>query len=130
MKHDVRLVQPLEDYKIYVEIESGEKGIFDLKPYLEKGVFKELKNVDYFNTVEIIYGAVTWSNGQDIEPQTLIYGLQPLNRNENYRDINIIETQNFEKGKLEVAKSMKQEGFDINLIAKLTGLNKQQIENL
>jgi len=69
---DVKLVKPLPDYRIYVEIENQQKGIFDLKPYLDKGVFKELKNINYFNQVGILFGAVTWPHEQDIAPETLL----------------------------------------------------------
>ncbi len=72
MYWDVTLVKPLPDYKIYVEIENGKKGVFDLKPYLEKGVFRELKNIYYFNSVGLLFGAVSWPNGQDIAPETLL----------------------------------------------------------
>ncbi len=72
MYWDVKKVKPLSDYKIYVEIENGNKGIFDMTPYLDHGVFKELKNINYFNQVYILFGAVTWPNEQDIAPETLI----------------------------------------------------------
>lgn len=72
MYWDVKKVKPLPDYKIYVEMEDGNKGIFDMTPYLDHGVFKELKNIDYFNQVYILFGAVTWPNEQDIAPETLI----------------------------------------------------------
>jgi hypothetical protein len=69
---DVKLVKTLPDFCIYVETENQKKGIFDLKPYLDKGVFKELKNIHYFNQVGILFGAVTWPNEQDIAPETLL----------------------------------------------------------
>lgn len=72
MYWDVTLVKPLPDYKIYVELENGQKGLFDLKPYLDRGVFKELREVSYFNQVDIFLGAVTWPNEQDIAPDTLL----------------------------------------------------------
>ena len=72
MQWDVNVVKPKSDYKIYVEIKDGKKGLFDMKPYLDKGIFKELKDVNYFNRVDILYGAVTWPNEQDIAPETLI----------------------------------------------------------
>ncbi len=76
MHWDVTLVRPLPDYKIYVETEGGQKGIFDIKPYLRKGAFRELKNVNYFNQVDVLFGAVTWPNEQDIAPETLLDELQ------------------------------------------------------
>ena len=50
----------------------------DMKPYLERGVLKELKDVHYFNQVGILFGAVTWPHEQDIAPETLLAGLTPL----------------------------------------------------
>ena len=72
MYWDVRLVEPRADYKIYVEIADGRRGVFDLKPYLDFGVFRELKDITYFNQVGISHGAVTWPNEQDIAPETLV----------------------------------------------------------
>jgi len=72
MYWDAKLVKPLPDYRIYVELENGNKGIFDLEPYLDKGVFRELKNISYFNQFDIFFGAVTWPNEQDIAPETLV----------------------------------------------------------
>ena len=43
MYWDAKLVKPLPDYRIYVELENGQKGIFDLKPYLNCGVFGNLE---------------------------------------------------------------------------------------
>jgi hypothetical protein len=78
MYWDVKTVKPMSDYRIYVEIEDGRKGIFDLKPYLDKGVFTELREVDYFNRVGILFGAVTWPHEQDIAPETLIAEMVPI----------------------------------------------------
>ena len=74
----IKLVRPLTDYRIYVEVEDGRKGVFDLKPYLDHGVFRELKDVNYFNQVGIVFGAVTWPNEQDIAPETLLAELRPV----------------------------------------------------
>ena len=76
MYWDVKVVKPLSGYKIYVEIEDGRKGIFDLSPYLDIGIFRELKEIHYFNQVDIVFGAVTWPNEQDIAPETLTEQLQ------------------------------------------------------
>ena len=78
MQWDVKLVKPLPEYRIYVELENGRKGVFDLKPYLDRGVLRELKDIHYFNQVNIVFGAVTWPNAQDIAPETLLAELQPV----------------------------------------------------
>ena len=85
MYWDVKTVQPLDDYRIYVEIEDGRKGIFDLKPYLNHGVFRELHNEHYFKQVGILFGAVTWPHEQDIAPETLIAEMEPVSGSKDKR---------------------------------------------
>ena len=82
MYWDVKSVKPLSGYRIYVEIKDGRKGIFDMKPYLERGIFRELKNVNYFNQVGILLGAVTWPDEQDIAPETLVAEMLPVSADE------------------------------------------------
>lgn len=77
MYWDVKTATPLPNFRIYVEIDNGRKGIFDLTPYLDHGVFRELRDVHYFNRVGILFGAVTWPNGQDIAPETLLSEMLP-----------------------------------------------------
>jgi hypothetical protein len=77
MYWDVTSVKPLPDYRLYLEIQDGRKGVFDLKPYLDKGVFRELRDINYFNQVSILFGAITWPHDQDIAPETLLAELQP-----------------------------------------------------
>ncbi len=42
-------VEPLEDYKLLLTFENNEKKIKDMKPYLNKGIFKKLKDINFFN---------------------------------------------------------------------------------
>ena len=51
MKWDVARVEPLDEYKLRVELVDGRQGTFDMTPYLEKGVFQELKDPAYFRQV-------------------------------------------------------------------------------
>jgi len=78
MYWDVKTVKPLADYQLYVEVEDGRCGVFDVKPYLDKGVFCELKDIHYFNQVDILFGAITWPHEQDIAPETLLANLLPI----------------------------------------------------
>jgi hypothetical protein len=78
MDWDVRTVKPLPDYRIAVELQDGRRGVFDLTPHLEHGVFRELKNAAYFAQVDVQFGAVTWPHGQDIAPETLLAEMQPM----------------------------------------------------
>lgn len=83
MYWDVKTVRPLDDYRIYVEIEDGRKGIFDLKPYLDRGVFRELRDKHYFEQVGIVFGAITWPHEQDIAPETLVAGMLLVDQQES-----------------------------------------------
>ncbi len=78
MYWDVKTVNSLPDYRIYVELENGQRGIFDLTPHLDRGIFSELKNPTYFRQVDIMYGAVTWPHEQDIAPETLLAEMIPV----------------------------------------------------
>lgn len=62
----IKEVQPLNDYKILVTFNNGEKRIKDMKPYLEKGVFKKLKDESFFKSVKLAYGTVSWGNNIDL----------------------------------------------------------------
>lgn len=87
MYWDVKVVRPLDDFRIYVEINDGRKGVFDLKPYLDRGAFEELRDVQYFKRVGIVLGAVTWPNQQDIAPETLIAEMQPIDSGYRVADV-------------------------------------------
>lgn len=71
MHWDVVSVKPLANFCIDVNLRDGSHGVFDMKPYLDMGVFQELRDPAYFNRVSIQFGAVTWPHGQDIAPATL-----------------------------------------------------------
>ena len=72
MHWDVKSVRPLDDFCIEVTLQDGRLGLFDMKPYLDVGVFKELRDPGYFKQVDVQFGAVTWPHEQDIAPETLL----------------------------------------------------------
>jgi hypothetical protein len=45
--------------------------VFDVKPYLSKGVFKELKKSSYFKKVRVVWGGIQWPHEQDLSAETL-----------------------------------------------------------
>ena len=67
----VTSVKPLDSYKLELTFTNNTSGIFDCSPYLDKGVFKELKDVKYFKQVRVSNGTVTWPHHQDFCPDTL-----------------------------------------------------------
>lgn len=62
----IKKVEALEDYKILVTFDNGEKRIKDMKPYLRKGIFKKLEDEEFFKSVKVSYGTVTWGGNIDL----------------------------------------------------------------
>ena len=68
---DVTHFEILPDYKIRVTLSNGKRGIFDVEPYLDRGIFKELRDYNYFRRARIEFGTLTWPNEQDFSPETI-----------------------------------------------------------
>jgi hypothetical protein len=69
-------VEPLEEYKLRIQLSNGRKGLFDVAPYLDKGVFNELREPTYFARVRVAFGGVMWPHEQDFSPETIEYELK------------------------------------------------------
>ena len=74
----VKSVRPQEDYRLLLTFENGEKRIFDLKPYLDKGVFTRLKNISLFRTARVVSGSVEWHGKIDLSYDTLYLSSTPV----------------------------------------------------
>jgi hypothetical protein len=64
-------VKPNTNYTLILTFNNKEVKIFDVKPYLETGIFKELKDESKFNSVCPFLGSIQWKDGQDLCPDTL-----------------------------------------------------------
>ncbi len=78
MNPKVMNVEPLNDFKLRVVFVNGDAKIFDVNPYLEKGIFTELKDKNYFKQVKVVAGAIQWPNEQDFSNDTLYIRGQSL----------------------------------------------------
>jgi len=56
------------DYTLAIEFDNGEHGLPDMEPYLDKGIFLQLREPAMFRTARIAFGAVTWDNEADLHP--------------------------------------------------------------
>lgn len=72
-------VRANEDFSLDLHFTDGSVRRFDAKPYLDYGVFTELKDLHYFQQVRIAFGTVQWPHEQDISPETLYLESAPLN---------------------------------------------------
>jgi hypothetical protein len=71
MNPRVKEVHPADDYTLSVIFDNGEKGIFDVSPYLDRGIFTQLKDKKIFNSVRPFLGSIQWGNGLDLCPDTI-----------------------------------------------------------
>lgn len=77
MNPRVTKVTPNPDYTLTLTFSNNEVRIFDVKPYLERGIFRELEDPHLFNSVRHFLGSVQWQNGQDFCPDTLYQASVP-----------------------------------------------------
>ena len=71
MNPDVKVAEPLADYKLRIQFVNDELKEFDVTPFLDKGIFSELKDKNYFKQVRVAFGSVEWPNRQDFSKDTL-----------------------------------------------------------
>lgn len=64
-------VTPKECFKLELKFNTGEVRLFDATPYLEKGVFKKLKDEALFKQAYVAFDTVCWPGNLDISPETL-----------------------------------------------------------
>ena len=68
---EVIKVKVLEDYKLELTFDNNVVKIKDMKPHLDKGVFRKLKNKKRFNAVKIRFGTICWDKEIDLCPDGL-----------------------------------------------------------
>ncbi len=73
-------VKPLPDYRLQVVLSNGRRGIYDVSPLLDRGVFKQLKDTAYFAKVKQVFTGVGWPNEQDISPFAIAEEMRPIPR--------------------------------------------------
>lgn len=71
MNPRVKSVIAQPEYKLLLTFTNDEVKTFDVLPYLEKGIFAELRNKTLFNSVKPCLGSIEWSNGADLCPDML-----------------------------------------------------------
>jgi hypothetical protein len=78
MNPEVKKVVPMPEYRLRITFANREVRIFDVKPFLDKGVFRQLRDPSTFASVHPWHGTVQWSGGQDLCPDTLYEESEPV----------------------------------------------------
>jgi hypothetical protein len=71
MNPRVTNVKPEKNYTLHLWFNNGEEGVLDIKPYLDKGIFRELQDMSMFNSVRPFIGTIQWKNEADLCPDTV-----------------------------------------------------------
>ena len=70
MESVIRVV-PHEDFTLELWFDTGDHRLFDARPYLSKGVFAQLQNLQRFKQAYVALSTVCWPGEIDIAPETL-----------------------------------------------------------
>ncbi|MCC7491166.1 MAG: DUF2442 domain-containing protein [Fimbriimonadaceae bacterium] len=68
---EVASVRVLPEYQLLIDFAHGERGVFDVRPYLDLPAFRQLRDPARFGRATVLGGTVTWPPDLDIAPETL-----------------------------------------------------------
>ena len=78
---DVIAVVPNNDYTLTLTFSNSEVRVYDMKSWLDRGVFRDLQNIGYFRCVRLDGGgSIQWPREQDVCPDTLYEDSVPLEK--------------------------------------------------
>lgn len=69
MYPSIKNVVPKENYLLIIDFDNGETGILDMKPFLDFGVFRNLKEQNAFKQIHVAFDTIEWSSGIDLDPE-------------------------------------------------------------
>jgi len=61
---------------LYVELTNSKSGYFDVYPYIDKGIFVQLKDMNYLKMVKPDTFGIFWPEGQDFSADTIEYEMR------------------------------------------------------
>lgn len=69
MRPAVKEVVPGADYVLSVVFDNGERGVLDMKEFLDFGVFRRLRDQEAFRRVRVAFDTIEWDAGVDLDPE-------------------------------------------------------------
>lgn len=61
----------VSDYKVSLTFSDGKRNIVNLEPYLKRGVFIALRDLNFFKNFSLNPFTIEWENGADFAPEFL-----------------------------------------------------------
>jgi len=74
----VMRVVPRDDFHLDILFDNGQWRRFDARPYLQKGDFRKLLEIDLFRRAYVGIDTVCWPGDLDIAPETLFDRSVPI----------------------------------------------------
>ena len=69
MLHTVIQVKPTQDFKVYVYFCNGKIKLYDMSPFLDKGVFKQISDIkEFMSKCTVINHTLVWDLGGNYDP--------------------------------------------------------------
>jgi hypothetical protein len=62
---------PIPGFSLRLTFTNGEWRLFNVRPYLDKGVFRQLQNFARFSQVRVVAGTLAWPGQFGLCPDTL-----------------------------------------------------------
>ena len=78
MNPRVITVEATNNHFLKLSFDNDEIKLFDASPFLDKGIFKELQDFNYFKQATVAFGSVEWPHEQDFSYDTLYLLSKPL----------------------------------------------------
>ena len=67
----VKHVQATDNYKLILTFENSEKRHLDITQFFNIGRFAELRDINEFKKVRVVFDTIEWENGLDLDPEFL-----------------------------------------------------------
>jgi len=71
-------VTPVEGFSLVVIFDNGQTRILDMRPFLDFGVFRQIKKTEEFNRVHVAFDTVEWDCGVDLDPEFVMTRSLPI----------------------------------------------------
>ena len=78
MNPKVRSARALARHRLLLEFTNGEQRVFDVTPYLTRGVFQELQNPASFAALRVVAGSIECPGEIDLSYDTLYLDSEPV----------------------------------------------------
>ncbi|NWH06895.1 DUF2442 domain-containing protein [Desulfobacter latus] len=69
MYPSVKKVHPNNNFILLIVFDNGETGLLDMKPFLDIGVFRRLKDKKIFKQVKVSFDTIEWPYSIDLDPE-------------------------------------------------------------